>query len=76
MAMMMSIAVALYSYASRGNRPHHESADCAEREFDSGNLLKKAENMIPCWFRCFGVGAFKRADRLAHSRWKAAATTA
>ena len=33
-------------------------------EFDSGNLLKKAKNMIPLLVPLF-VGAFKRADELA-----------
>ena len=64
MAMMMSIAMRFIPTLVEETDRIMKAQTARGAEFDSGNLLKKAKNMIPLLVPLF-VGAFKRADELA-----------
>ena len=64
MAMMMSIAMRFIPTLVDETDRIMKAQTARGAEFDSGNLLKKAKNMIPLLVPLF-VGAFKRADELA-----------
>ncbi len=64
MAMMMSIAMRFIPTLIEETDRIMKAQTARGAEFDSGNLLKKAKNMIPLLVPLF-VGAFKRADELA-----------
>ncbi|MGI6152311.1 MAG: energy-coupling factor transporter transmembrane component T family protein [Christensenellaceae bacterium] len=64
MAMMMSIAMRFIPTLIDETDRIMKAQTARGAEFDSGNLLKKAKNMIPLLVPLF-VGAFKRADELA-----------
>ncbi len=63
-AMMMSIAMRFIPTLSEETERIMKAQTARGAEFDSGNLLKKAKNMIPLLVPLF-VSAFKRADELA-----------
>ncbi len=64
MAMMMSIAMRFIPTLIDETDRIMKAQTARGAEFDSGNVLKKAKNMIPLLVPLF-VGAFKRADELA-----------
>ena len=64
MAMMMSIAMRFIPTLVDETDRIMKAQTARGAEFDSGNLIKKAKNMIPLLVPLF-VGAFKRADELA-----------
>lgn len=64
MSMMMSIAMRFIPTLIEETDRIMKAQTARGAEFDSGNLLKKAKNMIPLLVPLF-VGAFKRADELA-----------
>ena len=64
MAMMMSIAMRFIPTLVEETDRIMKAQTARGAELDSGNLLKKAKNMIPLLVPLF-VGAFKRADELA-----------
>lgn len=64
MAMMMSIAMRFIPTLIDETDRIMKAQTARGAEFDSGNLLKKAKNMIPLLVPLF-VSAFKRADELA-----------
>ncbi|MEG2574925.1 MAG: energy-coupling factor transporter transmembrane component T [Christensenella sp.] len=64
MAMMMSIAMRFIPTLVEETDRIMKAQTARGAEFDSGNLLKKAKNMIPLLVPLF-VSAFKRADELA-----------
>lgn len=64
MAMMMSIAMRFIPTLIEETDRIMKAQMARGAEFDSGNILKKAKNMIPLLVPLF-VGAFKRADELA-----------
>ena len=64
MSMMMSIAMRFIPTLLEETDRIMKAQTARGAEFDSGNLLKKAKNMIPLLVPLF-VGAFKRADELA-----------
>ena len=64
MAMMMSIALRFIPTLSEETDRIMKAQTARGAEFDSGNIFKKAKNMIPLLVPLF-VSAFKRADDLA-----------
>lgn len=64
MSMMMSIAMRFIPTLIEETDRIMKAQTARGAEFDSGNLFKKAKNMIPLLVPLF-VGAFKRADELA-----------
>ncbi len=64
MAMMMSIAMRFIPTLSEETDRIMKAQTARGAEFDSGNIIKRAKNMIPLLVPLF-VGAFKRADELA-----------
>ncbi len=64
MAMMMSIAMRFIPTLIDETDRIMKAQTARGAEFDSGNILKKAKNMIPLLVPLF-VSAFKRADELA-----------
>lgn len=64
MAMMMSIALRFIPTLSEETEKIMKAQTARGAEFDSGNILKKAKNMVPLLVPLF-VSAFKRADELA-----------
>lgn len=64
MAMMMSIALRFIPTLSEETDRIMKAQTARGAEFDSGNLFKKAKNMVPLLVPLF-VSAFKRADELA-----------
>ncbi len=64
MAMMMSIALRFIPTLAEETDRIMKAQMARGAEFDSGNLLKKAKNMVPLLVPLF-VSAFKRADELA-----------
>ncbi len=64
MAMMMSIAMRFIPTLIDETDRIMKAQTARGAEFDSGNLLKKAKNMVPLLVPLF-VSAFKRADELA-----------
>lgn len=64
MAMMMSIALRFIPTLAEETDRIMKAQMARGAEFDSGNLIKKAKNMIPLLVPLF-VSAFKRADELA-----------
>ena len=64
MAMMLSIAIRFIPTLVEETDRIMKAQTARGAELDSGNLLKKAKNMIPLLVPLF-VGAFKRADELA-----------
>ena len=64
MAMMMSIALRFIPTLNDETERIQKAQTARGAEFDSGNIFKKAKNMIPLLVPLF-VSAFKRADELA-----------
>ncbi len=64
MAMMMSIALRFIPTLAEETDRIMKAQMARGAEFDSGNLIKKAKNMVPLLVPLF-VSAFKRADELA-----------
>lgn len=64
MAMMMSIAMRFIPTLIDETDRIMKAQTARGAEFDSGNIFKKAKNMVPLLVPLF-VGAFKRADELA-----------
>jgi len=64
MSMMMSIAMRFIPTLIDETDRIMKAQTARGAEFDSGNIFKKAKNMIPLLVPLF-VGAFKRADELA-----------
>ncbi|MEG0252318.1 MAG: energy-coupling factor transporter transmembrane component T [Christensenellaceae bacterium] len=64
MAMMMSIAMRFIPTLIEETDRIMKAQTARGAEFDSGNIIKKAKNMIPLLVPLF-VSAFKRADELA-----------
>lgn len=64
MSMMMSIALRFIPTLMDETDRIMKAQTARGAEFDSGNIFKKAKNMIPLLVPLF-VGAFKRADELA-----------
>ena len=64
MAMMMSIALRFIPTLAEETDRIMKAQMARGAEFDSGNIIKKARNMIPLLVPLF-VSAFKRADELA-----------
>jgi energy-coupling factor transport system permease protein len=64
MSMMMSIALRFIPTLAEETDRIMKAQMARGAEFDSGNLLKKARNMVPLLVPLF-VSAFKRADELA-----------
>lgn len=64
MAMMMSIAMRFIPTLIEETDRIMKAQTARGAEFDSGNIFKKAKNMIPLLVPLF-VSAFKRADELA-----------
>jgi energy-coupling factor transport system permease protein len=64
MAMMMSIALRFIPTLAEETDRIMKAQMARGAEFDSGNVLKRARNMVPLLVPLF-VSAFKRADELA-----------
>ena len=64
MSMMMSIALRFIPTLAEETERIMKAQTARGAEFDTGNLIKKAKNMIPLLVPLF-VSAFKRADELA-----------
>lgn len=64
MAMMMSIAMRFIPTLIDETDRIMKAQTARGADFDSGNIFKKAKNMVPLLVPLF-VGAFKRADELA-----------
>ena len=64
MAMMMSIALRFIPTLNEETERIQKAQTARGAEFDSGNVLARAKNMIPLLVPLF-VSAFKRADELA-----------
>jgi energy-coupling factor transport system permease protein len=64
MAMMMSIALRFIPTLAEETDRIMKAQMARGAEFDSGNLIKKAKNMVPLLVPLF-ISAFKRADELA-----------
>lgn len=64
MAMMMSIALRFIPTLADETERIMKAQMARGAEFDSGNVLKRARNMVPLLVPLF-VSAFKRADELA-----------
>jgi energy-coupling factor transport system permease protein len=64
MAMMMSIALRFIPTLAEETDRIMKAQTARGAEFDSGNLIKRAKNMVPLLVPLF-ISAFKRADELA-----------
>jgi energy-coupling factor transport system permease protein len=64
MAMMMSIALRFIPTLTDETDRIQKAQTARGAEFDTGNIFKKAKNMIPLLVPLF-ISAFKRADELA-----------